>query len=187
MEYNHKKENGMFNYDDELQMERLTSPQIGELINNGMKTAIIPTGAIEQHGPHLPLLVDAAHATWQGIEVAKRIGKALVAPTVRVGSSEHHIKFPGTISLSRSTYESICEDYCVSLEQHGFDKIYLFSCHGGNFRILEDIEERLNSLVSPQTQVITFSDFELFIKTWRETAEDWSGIGNRVGGHGYSS
>ncbi|SFD88416.1 creatinine amidohydrolase [Lentibacillus persicus] len=171
------------NYANEIQLERLTSPKIKELIDGGMKTAIVPTAAIEQHGPHLPLLVDAAHATWQGTEVAKRMGNALVAPTIRVGSSEHHTEFPGTISLRKSTFESICEDYCISLKQHGFDTICLFSCHGGNFSILGDMEHRLNSLVGQGTNVITFSDLSRLIKTWRETAEKWSGLGDRAGGH----
>lgn len=173
----------IMNHADEIQLERLASPKIKELIDGGMKTAIVPAGAIEQHGAHLPLLVDAAHATWQGAEVAKRMGNALVAPTIRVGSSEHHTKFPGTVSLRKSTFESICEDYCISLKQHGFDTICFFSCHGGNFRILGDMETRLNSLVDQGTKVITFSDLNLLIQTWRETAEIWSGFGDRAGGH----
>ncbi|MFA1820092.1 creatininase family protein [Virgibacillus oceani] len=168
---------------NELQMERLTSPQIKKLIDQGVKTAIVPTGAIEQHGPHLPLLMDSAHATYQGIEVAKLMGNVLVAPTIRIGFSEHHMKFSGTISYRRSTFKSICEDYCISLAQHGFNTICLFSCHGGNFPILKELESELNSLVGAKCQVIVFSEINSMYDSWRAVAEEWGGLGDRVGGH----
>lgn len=127
--------------------------------------------------------MDAAHATRLGVEVAKRLGDALVAPTIRVGCSDHHIKFPGTVTLRRPTFEAVCEDYCISLAQHGFTSICFYSCHGGNFRVLKELEPRLNSLVGPDCRVIAFSDLKLLVDTWREVADEWGGLGDRVGGH----
>ena len=98
---------------DELFLERLTSPDIAAALTAGKTTIIVPAGAVEQHGPHLPLLVDAEHGTRLGLEVAQRLGNALVAPTIRIGCSERHMVFPGTISLKPETLKAELHDYCV--------------------------------------------------------------------------
>ncbi len=69
---------------DELFLERMTSPDIAAALAAGKTTIIVPAGAVEQHGPHLPLLVDAEYGTRLGMEVAQRLGNALVAPTIRI-------------------------------------------------------------------------------------------------------
>ena len=148
-----------------------------------MTTAIVPCGAVEQHGPHLPLFVDAEHGTKLGEEVARRLGNALVAPTIRIGCSEHHMGFAGTISLRDSTFRAICGDYCVSLARHGFRVIYLFPSHGGNFRPLAEAVDELNSLVVPQCRVVVFTDIIGMLETWRRVVEQETGLGDRVGGH----
>ncbi|MEU2689929.1 creatininase family protein [Streptomyces hygroscopicus] len=70
----------------ELRIEQLTSPGIAEAMARGMRTAILPLGATEQHGAHLPLSVGSDHADRLGVLVAERLGDALVLPTVRIGT-----------------------------------------------------------------------------------------------------
>ncbi|WP_370595041.1 creatininase family protein [Streptomyces demainii] len=70
----------------ELRIEHLTSPGIAEAMARGMRTAILPLGATEQHGAHLPLSVGSDHADRLGVLVAERLGDALVLPTVRIGT-----------------------------------------------------------------------------------------------------
>lgn len=164
-------------------LETMTSAEIGSALAEGRREVVVPCGAVEQHGRHLPLDVDAVHAERLGQEVAARLGTALVAPTVRVGISPHHMGFPGTISLRPDTFEAICSDYCRSLAAHGFRTILCFSAHGGNFAPLAEMEQRLDDLVGPESRVIVFSDLHGLIDVWRSAVVDAGGDPDHVGGH----
>ena len=168
---------------DALRLEFMSSPEIEAALGNGVRTIVIPCGAVEQHGPHLPLSVDADHADHLGLLVAKRIGNALVAPTIRVGCSSHHLAFAGTISLKEETFELICRDYCASLAQHGFERILIFSAHVGNCPALAEMLPRLNAAVPTSCRVSTFSDSRAWLETWRDAVEAAGGEAVRVGGH----
>ena len=110
--------------------------------------------------------------------------KALVAPTIRVGCSEHHMSFPGTLSLRRTTLEAICLDYCVSLARHGFRTVCLVPSHGGNFGPLADMLDDLNRAVAPECRVLAYTDLAGFLEVWREgVGEVAAGLEERVGGH----
>ena len=116
-----------------IRLEDMNWPDIKKAIANGYKTVVVGIGATEQHGPHLPLKTDAVIGEMLAYEVAKGLGNALQAPTIRVGCSEHHLSFPGTISLHASTLKSIIIDYVESLKRHGFETVVLLPSHGGNF------------------------------------------------------
>lgn len=164
-------------------METMTFGEIQSAIDAGRHDVVVPCGAVEQHGRHLPLDVDAVHAERLGLEVAERLGTALVAPTIRVGVSPHHMAFPGTISLRPETFEAVYSDYCRSLAVHGFRTILCFSGHGGNFAPLAEMEQRLDDLVGPDCQVIVFSDLRGLLEVWRSAVEDGGGRPADVGGH----
>ncbi|SED03318.1 creatininase family protein [Bradyrhizobium erythrophlei] len=167
----------------ELRVERLTSAEIAEAISAGARTAILPLGAIEQHGPHLPLSVDSDHADALALRIAHRLGAALVLPTVKVGYSPHHLGFPGTLSVRPSTLEAICLDYCGSLAAHGFTRVVLFSGHIGNYPIMRDFEPRLAAALPLALQVIVYKDSAAILDAWRKSAESVAGLGSHVGGH----
>jgi creatinine amidohydrolase len=164
-------------------LERMRWPEVGAAIADGVTTVVIPCGAVEQHGPHLPLFVDAEHGTRLGAEVARRLGNALVAPTIRVGCSEHHMGFPGTISLQPSTFVSVCRDYCVSLSRHGFRKLCLLPSHGGNFSVLAGALDDFNDAVGADCTVVSYTDVIAVVDVWRRVVQEESELGNRVGGH----
>ena len=166
-----------------LRIELLTSPDIGRAIQSGMTTAVVPCGAIEQHGPHLPLCMDSDHADRLGLLVAARLGHALIAPTIRVGCSSHHMGFAGTVSLRPETFEALCRDYCESLAAHGFTRILLFSAHVGNCPVLADILPRLQQAVPDTCEVNAFTDSPAWLKTWKAAVEAAGGPGANVGGH----
>jgi creatinine amidohydrolase len=97
------------------------------------KVAVVPLGSMEQHGHHLPLLTD----TMGCIEIARRAEQelgdmALFLPMLWVGASDHHLGFPGTISLHNATYTQVIEDILESLIGSGFRRIVLLNSHGGN-------------------------------------------------------
>jgi len=167
-------------------MEELTWAEVELALTRGTTTVVVPVGAIEQHGPHLPLCVDAELGTALGVRVARKLGDALVAPTIRVGCSEHHMGFAGTISVSPATLEAVCHDYCVSLARHGFTDICLIPSHGGNFAPLRDMVPRLQAAVEEVDEgcwVGAYTDLLGFVAIWRLVVEEELGLGARVGGH----
>lgn len=166
----------------ELRIEHMTSVEVAEAISAGARTAILPLGAIEQHGPHLPLSMDADHADELAVRIAGRLGNALVLPTVRVGYSPHHLRFPGTLSLRATTLEAVCHDYCRQLADHGFESVVLFSAHIGNYPVMRSFEERLARALAP-FPVIVYTDSEAILTAWRDAAEQVANLGSHVGGH----
>jgi creatinine amidohydrolase len=138
---------------------------------------------VEQHGPHLPLFMDAEHGERLAEEVARRLGDALVAPSIRVGCSEHHMRFPGSMSVRVETFEALCLDYATSLARHGFRHLYFIPSHGGNYGPLAAMEGLLNDVVGPATRVVAFTDLQAQIAVWERVVEEEAGLGSRVGGH----
>ncbi len=167
-----------------LLLEEMTWPEVEAAITHRTTTVVVAVGAVEQHGPHLPLLVDAVRGDRLAVEVAGRLGGALVAPTIRVGCSEHHMGFSGTLTLRRSTLEAICIDYAVSLARHGFTRICFVPSHGGNFGPLAEMLPDLRAAVGPNCTVDAYTDLVGFMALWEaalsETAPE---LLDRVGGH----
>jgi creatinine amidohydrolase len=119
-----------------VQLERMTWPEVAAALEVGKRTVIVPVGASEQHGPHLPEATDTLLAEALAVRIAERLGDALVAPSVRPGFSEHHMGFPGTITFSEDLLLSVLDAYVASLTRHGFKRIVVFSTHGGNYPAL---------------------------------------------------
>lgn len=167
----------------ELHLEKLPSPVIAAAIGAGRTTVVMACGAVEQHGPHLPLFMDAEHGTRLAEAVAERLGDAFVAPTIRVGCSEHHMAFAGTLTLREETFAAVVEDCCTSLARHGFRRILIVPTHGGNFaplrRLLPGLRTRLGDC-----DVSAYTDLQAVMRIWREAIDGVSpGLGKRVGGH----
>jgi creatinine amidohydrolase len=161
----------------------MTWPEVQVALEAGRTTVVVAVGAVEQHGPHLPLLVDASRGDRLAVEVARRLGDALVAPTIRVGCSEHHMAFPGTLSLRPSTLVAVCTDYCVSLARHGFRRICLVPSHGGNFAPLRDMLDEVNAEVGDGCRVQAYTDLNGFLDVWIAAVGEAGGPADRVGGH----
>ena len=113
----------------------------------------MPFGSTEQHGRHMPLGTDAVLGDEIGWALADRLD-AFMAPTVRFGCSEHHLSFPGTISLSDETFQRIVTDVVASLSRHGFRRIVLLPTHGGNFKPLAEAVAELKPVEN--VKVIAF-------------------------------
>jgi creatinine amidohydrolase len=96
------------------------------------KVVVVPLGAIEQHGPHLPVSTDTDIVSRVALEAEKRLTNEIVlCPPLPFGSSHHHLNF-GTISLSITTYTLVLVEMVESLLQFGFRRIVLLNGHGGN-------------------------------------------------------
>ena len=125
-----------------IRMEDMNWPDIKKAIDEGFKTVVVGVGSTEQHGPHLPTKTDTMIGDMMAFRFAEEWGSALQAKTIPVGCSEHHLAFPGTLSLRASTLKAIIGDYTESLVRQGFKTIIYLPSHGGNFGpVKEAIEE----------------------------------------------
>lgn len=115
-----------------IALDQLSWPEVEAERDAGRTSVVVALGATEQHGPHLPLATDALIGDRLAWLVADRID-AFVAPTVRVGCSDHHLAFPGTLSVSPRTFAAVVGDLIRSLARGGFRKVVLLPTHGGNF------------------------------------------------------
>src|SRR4051794_14703642 len=113
-----------------MQLHLSSWPEIGEYLKTS-KAIIIPIGSTEQHGPNGLLGTDALCPEI----IAKRAGDEagyLIGPTFNVGQAQHHMAFPGTITLRPSTMIAAMVDWAQSLSGHGFGRIYWLNGLGGN-------------------------------------------------------
>jgi len=143
-------------------MEEMNWIDIKEAINNGFKTVIIGVGSTEQHGPHLPTQTDALIADVIVNLIAQSLKNALQAQTIRVGCSDHHLSFPGTISLKKSTLKAIIQDYLESLQKHGFENIIFIPTHGGNFNPIKEAIEEVREKF-PKIKIFAYTDLMGFV------------------------
>ncbi len=104
---------------------------------------ILPVGALEQHGAHLPIGTDILN----GLERAKLVAQrtdVLVAPILFPGNSPYHLGFAGTISLPAELIQEVFFEAAQSLMRHGFRRFLILNSHGGNRVISQYIADRIN-------------------------------------------
>lgn len=165
-----------------IALQDMTWREISSALERGFDTVIIMVGSIEQHGPHLPISTDTLIADELAMRIARKLGNALVAPTIRPGCSDHHMSMPGTISLRPEVLLEILRDYCRSLAKHGFKKIVLVSSHGGNFAPLETFAPGLVREF-PQLQIVHYGDLRGFMDVWKEQVTNLGLEPEKAGGH----
>src|SRR6202789_1519948 len=112
----------------------------GEALPRETTVLVLPTAAIEQHGQHLPLATDTLiNSILLGAALARLPGEIPVyaLPAVCYGKSNEHIGFPGTLSVSASTFMAVLRDLGASIAASGFKKLVLYNTHGGNSSLVD--------------------------------------------------
>ena len=122
------------NFED-VRLDLKTWSEIEEYLTH-CKAIIFPIGSTEQHGPTGAIGTDAITSEAIARELARRTG-VLVTPTQSFGMAEHHLCFPGTMSLRPVTLINLIHDLVLSLLKHGFERIYFVNGHGGNIATLK--------------------------------------------------
>jgi creatinine amidohydrolase len=101
---------------------------------------ILPLGATEQHGPHLPSGTDTFAVESLALEASRIAAEELpvvLAPVLPFGSSAHHLVYGATLSLSTETYYRVLRDLLESLVEDGFGRVFLLNGHGGNHELAQ--------------------------------------------------
>jgi creatinine amidohydrolase len=127
--------------------------EIRDAINSGKSTVLLVVGSVEQHGPHLPTITDSLVGQYIAQQAAIKLGNVLVAPVMHPGLAEHHLGFPGTLSLNFQHFTDVLTDYCTGLAQAGFKNIILISAHGGNTDTIIAYAPRIAKLLLNQADV----------------------------------
>lgn len=152
---------------DTVLLEELTWTEVEAALENGdVRTAVVAVGSIEQHGPHLPLIMDTLAGDAVAERVAHELGDAVAAPTIRPGCSGHHMAFPGTITVSPETLMDTIRAYVHSLDEHGFEDIVLVPTHGGNFGPVNTVAPDVAREV--EATVISLADLDVLMELMNE-------------------
>ncbi len=135
---------------------------------------IVPTGSVEQHGPHCPVDVDISGPFYMAVRAAQAVTDfpVIVAPPVWSGFTHYNMGFPGTINLRIETYLNLVADVCRSIHANGFKRIVVINGHGGN-----DAPNRvvMNQISEENIFIVAFS-------WWSAVREEMVRLGEADGG-----
>ena len=140
---------------------------------------IIPVGSTEQHGPHLPVQVDARLAAEVAIRAAAHIAEhqsVVVAPTLWCGLAEHHMAFGATITLDFATFHALIRCVCASIQRHGFRRLALLNGHGGNIKALDVIAGELKQELGVRVVSATYWTVSSVAGAFREILDEQAGV-----------
>ncbi len=145
-----------------MNWQELRSPEFASI--DRAVPVVLPVAAVEQHGPHLPLATDRMIVEHFAQELNSRLGgSVLVLPGVPVGCSDHHMEFPGSLTLDHKTFLEVTKQYLHSAWQHGFRNFLVLNAHGGNQGICQVLLEQFGTQ-HPDSQIV--------VATWWRVASE---------------
>ncbi len=157
-------------------LPHLTWPEVKEHIARST-TAILPFGALEQHGPALPLGTDTFGVIAVARAAAHETG-ALVAPVLFPGLSAHHLGFPGTITLTEETFSRVVMEAASSLAHHGVRRILLSNGHGGNEATLAYLAYRVTKETAASAMLFGIAELrKIYLTAEIDKLDIHAGIG----------
>jgi creatinine amidohydrolase len=127
-----------------LYLPHLTSKEAKAAFQD-VDIAMLPTGSVESHGPHLGTGTDYLVAE----EIAKRVcarAKVVMVPALPYGYSSNHSIFPGTISLRPDVFRAVVDDVCSALYANGVRRFLFVNGHSGNTALLQEVCDRLRGM-----------------------------------------
>lgn len=115
-----------------VEMTKLTWSEVGAVLKRRPNLVLLPVGALEQHGYHLPLATDSIMVDALCARAAVGFDQVLVAPGIPYGTSANHAAFSGTVSVSLTTLVQLIVDIGLDLFRQGADILLIVNGHGGN-------------------------------------------------------
>jgi creatinine amidohydrolase len=155
----------------------LNSPQLGSVSREAI--CVLPLGATEQHGPHLPLATDQIIADG----LAERLDAAcddllLILPGLPATCSEHHMAFPGSLTLDHDAFTRVVSQVIHSAAHHGFRRFFLLNAHGGNMAVGGVAAEQLSTSL-PDAEVVFGTWFRMAGERLRHLVKgDYPAVGH---------
>jgi creatinine amidohydrolase len=137
----------------QVEIELMTYPEIYAAIHQqGKTTVLVVNGGIEQRGPHAVLGGHSLTARPQGIDIARKLGNALVAPVMPFSIAGRHLnpKTPGSVNIPGPLFAAVNEAVVDSMVVNGFKNIVLMGEHGGGQKELEEVAKKTDAKYSPQ-------------------------------------
>lgn len=174
-------------------IEQMTWTEIRDAMAAGKTKVIVPVGGTEQNGPHMVMGKHNYVITFAAGEIARKLGDALVAPTVAwvpEGSYEREGfgDKPGVITNPSPSYNNLLEAAARSLESHGFTEILFIGDSGGDQSGMEEVAERLSAeWAGGTTRVYALTDYyekgQEYSRAWLQAAYgyDMETIGSHAG------
>ena len=151
-------------------LEEMTWVEIEAAVRGGKRSAILAVASIEQHGPALPLNTDVLLGRGLARALARELGDALVAPILYPGCSDHHLAWPGTVSIPPEVLAELVGGVAEGLARAGFEEIVLFPSHGGNFAPLREALPAIRSRAA-DAEVLDLLDVRAVLEAWFEVLE----------------
>jgi len=147
---------------------------------------ILPLGALESHGPHLPFGTDTLTAYLVALEIAQRVPKTAVLPPLNYGVSEHYKEFPFCVSLTFETEIALLRDILESVYREGIRKVFIMNGHDGNIAPIE-IAARTAKVAHPDFKIVSLDAWWKMVGDLlpKDFFEVWGGLGH--GGEGEMS
>lgn len=169
-----------------MQLHLATWPEVEEYLARSTGI-LIPIGSTEQHGPTGLIGTDCICPE----VIARRVGDetgAMVAPTFNVGVAQHHMGFPGTITLRPQTMIAALTDWITSLARHGFTHFYFLNGHGGNIATIQAAFAEIYAGASLAPAGVNLPAVTCILRNWwmlpRVKDRRDRMFGSREGGHG---
>jgi creatinine amidohydrolase/Fe(II)-dependent formamide hydrolase-like protein len=177
---------------DSVYLEEMTWVELREVVGQGATTVIVPTGGVEQNGPHLVLGKHNYIVRQAAGRVAEALGQTVVAPVIAYvpeGDIERragHMAFTGTLSLPEEVFAAVLEHTARSLRVHGFTLIAFLGDSGGNQAAQVAVAAKLNAEWAGGVRVLHVGDYydpsvNGQIALLREQGESDSAIGSHAG------
>jgi creatinine amidohydrolase len=157
-----------------VEIELMTYPEIYAAIHEqGKTTVLVINGGIEQRGPHAVLGGHTLTARPQGIDIARKLGNALLAPIMPFSIAGAHLnpKTPGSVHIPGPVFAAVNEAVVDSMVVNGFKNIVLMGEHGGGQKELAEVARKTNAKYSPQGVHVFFCGD--FYEKSRDEMEEW--------------
>jgi creatinine amidohydrolase len=148
--------------------------------------AVLPVAAIEQHGPHLPLNVDATLVDGVIAAALPHLPAALqllFLPTQAIGLSPEHARFAGTLTLRARTVISLWTEIAESVAASGIQKLVLLNSHGGNVGLLDVVARDLRARLDMLVYSVSWFNLPLIGEDLKPVREQFSAHEQRFGIH----